>query len=138
MEGIRAFREVCSGSQSLTGDDHLYYEESLILKARPSNKKDDWVLVFNKRNKTRFMRTYYRLMITCVSDDCFVPHFVTQMNDTLFAQIDGVVDFNFTGSKGGKSGWFVLFNIDDRPMGCFTFEGEDLSPEVRHKVLLFY
>ena len=127
------------------------------MKARLYNSYD-W-LVFNKLNKTQVIilgftsystpKQPLKLLSTgrelrhiiryqSCDNGCKIPQFVHQMNATLFAQIEGIVDFNFKGSKGGKSGYFLLFNIDGRPMGCFTFEGEDISPEVRHKVLLFY
>ena len=56
------------------------------------------------------------------------------MNASLFARIIGVADY----SKKGKGGFLLLLDIDGRPMTCFTFEGENLSEEVRHKILLFY
>ena len=116
------------------------------MKARLYNS-NDW-LVFNKLDKTQV----FKLVLTDVStktglqylignhscdNGCKIPQFVRQMNATLFAKIEGIVDFDFK-TKGVKSGYFLLFNIEGKPKACFTFEGEDISAEVRHKVLLFY
>ena len=62
------------------------------------------------------------------------PHFLTQMNESVFQQIGGVVDYNF-GNKSGvhRSGWIFLFNIDGRPKFCATEENQTLSDDVRHE-----
>ena len=124
-------------------DKSFYYSNSLIMKARPSDASEDYWLVFNKMKKTEVFKLDKQLYrYTCPSVNCIeseiLPKFVDQMNDRLFAQIDGVVDFDFRERNGGKSGWLLLFNINGRPMTCFTWEGEDISKEVRHEVLLFF
>ena len=124
---------VCKGGTPARDDRSFFWENSLIMKGRPSVQTDDYVLVFNKMNK----REVFKLDIdlknhSCVSPDCYVPKFVDQMDGTLFAKIKGVVDFNF-GNDGGKLGHLLLFNISGRPMMCFTFRDEDISREVRHK-----
>ena len=118
------------------------------MKARPNSPLDDYVLVINKLNRSQvskvFMPTYTwdeqhsysELANHSCGDDCNVPQFVYQMNGSLFAQIDGVADFNFMSESGGKSGYLMLLNIEGRPKFCFTFEGDDITRQVRHKVLL--
>ena len=133
------YSTACSGTNTVRDDRRFYYPNSLIMKARPSDTSDDFVLVFNKMKKTEVFKLDADLSNqSCASIDCFVPQFVDKINDTLFARIDGVVDFNLKGSEGGKSGWLLLLNIEGRPKICFTFEGEDISEEVRHKVLLLF
>ena len=134
----------------LSKDTLFYYKNSVIMKGRPQDVFDDYLLVLNKLNKTQafklgFTNVGYAMKLryelgnhSCDSNGCNLPQFVHQMNATLFAKIDGVVDFNFKSESGGKSGYFLLLNIEGKPMGCFTFEDEDISEEVRHKVLLFY
>ena len=105
------------------------------MKGRPSNTSDDYVLVFDKTDKTRVFTLNTDLRKhACV--DCGVPKFVHQMDDKLFAKIESVVDFNF-GRDDGKSGYLLLLNIEGRPKTCFTLENEEISAEVRHKILHF-
>ena len=141
------YRTVCKGvirsSIDISEDTVVYYQNSLVLKSRPSNYADNnKMVVFNKldKNKAFIVFTYGNSLLSksCETVNCFAPRFVDQMNDKLFAQIDSVVDFNFGGIKGGKSGYLLLLNINGRPMMCFTFEGEDISEEVRHRELLFF
>ena len=129
----------CKGKVNPRDNTIPYYPNSVIMKGRPSNVSDDYVLVFDKLDKTKTFKLDISLLTQkCVPNGCFVPKFVDQINDKLFAQIEGVVDFNFKGSEGLKSGHLLLLNIEGRPMYCFTIEDEDISKEVRHKILLFY
>ena len=145
MEGI-GFSTECKGRSSvpltINNREIPYYQKTLILKARPTNTADNYVLVFNKLNKTQvfkvhpswtgFWHPYNTLDYqSCGANDCNKPEFVEQMEDNLFGQIEGVVDFNF-GKENGKSGHFLLLNIEGRPKYCFTFEGEGISQMVRH------
>ena len=136
------FSTVCNGTVPAKDNRSFYYPNSLIMKGRPSNTSDDYVLVFNKMKKTEVFKLNTRLINnTCVSkaygSRCVIPLFVDQIDSTLFAQIEGVVDFNLK-SKGGKSSWLLLLNIEGRPKYCFTFEGEGISEGVRHQILLLY
>ena len=113
------------------------------MKARPSDISEKYWLVFNKMKKTEaFKLDKYLTSYSCPSVDCIeseiFPKFVDQMNDRLFAQIEGAVDFNFRAKEGGKSGHLLLLNIEDKPKYCFAFEGEDISEGVRHQILHFY
>ena len=97
------------------------------------------VMVFNKLNKSDyfsydFLTQRKKLCLTPISG-CVVPKFVEQMEN--IAQIDGIVDFNFE-EKGGKSGHFIIVNINGRPKMCFTFENESISEEVLHKNTLIF
>ena len=120
-----------------------------MVKSKPSQSSHEYILMVNKLNKTNVWNVWYTQysrdpskpqLITekCVSTNCDIPKFVDQMNATLFVKIDGAVDFNFKESDDGKSGHFLIINIDGRPMGCFAFEDEDISEEVRHKTFLFH
>ena len=46
-----------------------------------------------------------------------LPHFVHELNGTLFEKIEGVVDYKY---GEGHKGWLFLFNIDGRVKYCFT------------------
>ena len=113
-----------------------YYDNSLIMRAHPSSTlmNEQYPVVINKLNKSQFfnIQTHYGYKCANSGDElCFIPQFVQQMDDSMFARIDGVVDFNLR-ADGGKSGWFLILNINGAPKGCFTFEKEDISEEVRH------
>ena len=139
---------VCEGenrrSVTIENDKIPYYSNSLILKARPHTQSDNYLLVSNKLDKNQTFKLEMLVQgafndynalgsQSCDTNDCNKPEFVVQMEDKLFAKIEGVVDFNFKGRGDGKSGYFLLLNINGRPMGCFTFEGEGISQMVGYK-----
>ena len=52
--------------------------------------------------------------------------FIRQMNDSLFSQIDSMIDYNWK----GLSGHMLWFNIDHKYYYCFQSEGQPLSEQV--------
>ena len=116
----------------------MYYPNSLVLNVWSKDHYNNYWLVFNKLDKRQVfkLKQVYKGLgtinalshLSCDSNDCNIPEFVHQMDDKLFAQIEGVVDFN----KEDKSGYFLLLNISGRPMTCYTFQGEGISEMVRH------
>ena len=55
--------------------------------------------------------------------------FIRQMNDSLFSQIDPIIDYNLD-HKRGLSGHMLWFNIDHKYYYCFQPEGQPLSEKV--------
>ena len=55
--------------------------------------------------------------------------FIRQMNDSLFSQIDSIIDYNLD-HKRGLSGHMLWFNIDHKYYYCFQPEGQPLSEQV--------
>ena len=55
--------------------------------------------------------------------------FIREMNDSLFSQIDSMVDFNWD-HKRGLTGHMLWFNIDHKYYYCFQPEGQPLSEQV--------
>ena len=52
--------------------------------------------------------------------------FIRQMNDSLFSQIDSMIDYNWE----GMTGHMLWFNIDHKYYYCFQPEGQSLSEQV--------
>ena len=93
------------------------------------------VLAYNKYNKYDRVRLkiftfksetlYYNIEI----ESGGLPDiaFIRQMNDSLFSQIDSIVDYH---SERGLSGHMLWFNIDHKYYYCFQSEGKPLSEQV--------
>ena len=55
--------------------------------------------------------------------------FIKEMNDSLFSQIDSIIDFNWD-HKRGLSGHMLWFNIDHKHYYFFQPERQPLSEQV--------
>ena len=55
--------------------------------------------------------------------------FIKDMNDSLFSQIDSMVDYNWD-HKRGLTGHMLWFNIDHKYYYCFQPEGQPLAEQV--------
>ena len=55
--------------------------------------------------------------------------FIKEMNDSLFSQIDSMLDYDLD-HKRGLSGHMLWFNIDHKYYYCFQPEGQSLSEQV--------
>ena len=75
----------------------------------------------------RFYMWYDRYAGIWFSETCDHVMFVDDMNDTLFRQIDTIVDYNLNTETSGHMIWF---SIDGRNYYCFQPEGRQLSDEV--------
>ena len=53
--------------------------------------------------------------------------FIRDMNDSLFKQIDSMIDYH---TESGLSGHMLWFNIKDRHYYCFQPEGQQISDQV--------
>ena len=112
----------------------------VIMKVSP---RENWVLSLgsyvlliskDKKSHLFYDPTANTLTSECglSRSKCKIPQFVGQLNDSLFENIDGVVDYNY---GKGYSGWLVLFSIDQTLKYCFTAENQNISEEVRHRVI---
>ena len=84
--------------------------------------------VCNRKDKKKC--EFYNFYKDLRSDGSYsLPVFVTQLSQSLFERIDGIVYYSY---KTGANGWLLLFNINGRPKYCFTSkeEEEELSEEV--------
>ena len=132
----------CEGYDA--SDDHKLYNkvtdlllaDRVIVKRLPSVTDDEkvlMVLMVNKWNQSDRVAVSgcYNSMDWCKDRSPYCtdqPEFISQMNESLFKTIEGVVDYSF--GTQSESGHLLLLNINGRPKMCFTPENEDISEEV--------
>ena len=63
--------------------------------------------------------------------------FIKEMNDSLFSQIDSMVDYNWDHERG-LTGHMLWFNIDNKYYYCFQPEGKPLSEQVDIDTISMY
>ena len=88
------------------------------------NNKRDKLMLEMRRNESAM------LDFTIVIDTTFGSDwkFITEMNDTLFGQIDSILDYEVNNKE--QNGWMLWFNIDDRHYYCFQTFRAHLSEQV--------
>ena len=111
----------------------------LAFKAYPKNNiySSPQVMVYNRHNKSDRVilemlpiepqKTNYSLYIR--KDNLPDIPFIRDMNDSLFGQIDSIIDYNWD-HKRGLTGHMLWFNIDHKHYYCFQPEGKPLSEQV--------
>ena len=111
----------------------------LAFKTYPKNNdySSPQVMVYNRHNKSDRVilemlsidhrKANYSLRIT--KDNLPDIPFIRGMNDSLFGQIDSIIDYNLDHTKG-LSGHMLWFNIKDRHYYCFQPEEQPLSEQV--------
>ena len=118
----------------------LDIEYSLVFKTYPKANWDleaTYLMAYNRHNKSDRIRL--RMFVfdgTVVNYGVYVEkdqiediRFIKEMNDSLFSQIDSMVDYNWD-HKRGLSGHMVWFNIDHKYYYCFQPEGQPLAEQV--------
>ena len=106
----------------------IYKDGYVIFKPDPTDHNRHHMVFCNKKHKEQC--EFYQVGYDVKSDGSYsLPVFVTQLNQSLFERIDGIVYYSY---KTGANGWLLLFNINGRPKYCFTSkkEEEELSEEV--------
>ena len=111
------------------------YQNRLIFKTFPMRNDISlgihWI-TYNRHNKNdRFKLGFYRIQssdyeLYIVRHDLPDIEFIRQMNDSLFSQIDSMIDYNWE----GMTGHMLWFNIDHKHYYCFQPEGQPLSEQV--------
>ena len=81
-------------------------------------------LFFNRDDKNECFRYDVNNYTKCTG----VPLFVNNMNQSIFSQIEGVVEFNTTARP--QWGYLILFQINGRLKYCTTFDGQYFPEEV--------
>ena len=116
---------------SITKDVKI--KDPLIFKTFPKaiEPRDNHLMAYNRHNKLDRLRIRMtndpdievlieKLRLTDIA-------FIRDMNDTLFGQIDSIIDYH---SERGLTGHMLWFNIKDKHYYCFQPEGKPLSKQV--------
>ena len=103
----------------------------VYLKPFPSQRHDSYLIAIDKNNRED--RTMVRLnpaeiqYMSCKTMCPSIP-MVEQMDASLFAQIDSIVDYE--DKDNNHFGHILLFKINDRPYYCTQPENQSLSEQV--------
>ena len=116
----------------------LDFKYSLVFKTYPMenwNLKATYLMAYNRENKSDRVRLRM-IEYDGATDGVYVETdqieeilFIKEMNDSLFSQIDSMVDYNWD-HKRGLTGHMLWFNIDHKYYYCFQPEGQSLSEQV--------
>ena len=117
----------------------LNIDYPLVFKIYP--KLDDGyyglqVMIYNRHNKTdkyRLIMAIKREQSVNYTIELEEYHssdieFIRDMNDSLFGQIDSIIDYH---TESGLSGHMLWFNIKDKHYYCFQPEEQPLSEQVK-------
>lgn len=139
--------ESVNGSEVITDSKHQYNPKDIIftpntygstkpiLIIKRESKSIEFfipnkpVLYFAEQSEcSKWCYKFHNHFDNCIEDHCSVPKFVRHINCDLLRQINGITAVD---SNGGQiSGHLLLFNINGKPMFCFTQYGKDLSNDV--------
>ena len=119
------FRFYTTVDQNPLGHSFLY------MKPFPSKKHDNWLLAINKTD--RFDRWTVRFDPLKVEyqpcdDNCTSIPMIDQMNGSLFATLNSIVEFEF--ELNDTNGQILLFDINHLPYFCLQPENQSLSEQV--------
>ena len=113
------------------------FENPLIFKIYPMQNDlplaSHW-MAYNRHDKSDRFRFRFELQLIesfdyeLYKDRNDLPDiaFIRQMNDSLFSQIDSMIDYHWK----RLTGHMIWFNIDHKHYYCFQSEGQPLSEEV--------
>ena len=116
-------------------DQKLGYSNRLIFKTYPKQNDIElgrhW-MAYNRHDKSNRFKLgmpnigSFNFNIYIERNDLPDIAFIRQMNDSLFSQIDSMIDYHWK----GLTGHMLWFNIDHKHYYCFQSEGNPLSEQV--------
>ena len=108
-------------------------KDPLIFKTFPKTiePRDNHIMAYNRHNKLDRVRIRMTndpdIKVLIEKYGLTDIEFIGDMNDTLFSQIDSIIEYH---SERGLSGHMLWFNIDHKYYYCFQSEGKPLSEQV--------
>ena len=93
----------------------IYKDGYVIFKPDPTDHKKRYMVFCNKKDKNKC--EFYQVLEDRSDASYSLPLFVTELNQSLFERIDGIIYYSY---KTGANGWLLLFNINGRAKYCFT------------------
>ena len=143
IEIVCRVQYLINGWKQTTKTADLHVKNPLVFKSYPMeswNWKANYWMAYNRHNKSdRARLRMFKLDGQWVEHGLYVERdriedikFIRYMNDSLFSQIDSMVDYAWDHERG-LTGHMLWFNIDHKYYYCFQPEGQSLSEQVLMK-----